>query len=338
MNIEQFLEQHADADGNVSDADMAKLLAGGHEGDTAAGQPAESGVPAASSVVDPAASPAAGSTASQPEPGPAKDPEPATPPAGEATPVILAKDGVHTIDYQKLVDAREAERAAKARADELLAEVETLRAKATAAPPASAAPVAVDGAAAPAASVFGDYSDEAIKKGMESITAAAVGKSKADLDAELAPLKQHLAAQTAEAHFNTIHAKHPDLESVVESTEFNRWVDAQPSFVRDAYKGVLDKGTATQVVEMLDSYKAAHPAKPAATPAPAAAANVDAQVEKAIANAKSKVPSSLSDLPAGAAAQHDEVAAMAELSTMDLMKKFAGKTPAEIEAMVSKLV
>lgn len=330
-DIEQFIQTHADADGNVSDADMAKLLTGGHQGDTSAGQPTDTGVPAAGSDANEPKQPAAGSPASTPAQEPAKDPEAATPPAGEATPVILAKDGVHTIEYQKLVDAREAERAARAEADQLRTQMAELLAKAPATP-AAAAPTTPS--AEPAGSIFGDYSDEAIKKGLQTLAAEAAGKSKSEMAAEMEPLKQHMAAQAAESHFRTITEKHPDVGSIVESTEFTRWVDAQPSFVRDAYKVVLEKGTATQVVEMLDTYRTANPAKSAAAPA----ADVSKQVDDAIAKAKSKAPSSLSDIPAGSAAHHDEAGAMAEMSTNDLMTKFAGKSPAEIEAMVRRLV
>jgi hypothetical protein len=331
-DIEQFIQTHADADGNVSDADMTKLLTGGHQGDTAAGQPADTGVPAAGSDANNAPAPAAGSPASPPAQAPAAAPPAAVDPTlvDESKAVILARDGVHTIDFQKLVDAREEARAAKAEAEEWRSKAADLMAKATA--PAAAAPAAPT--AAPDGSIFGDYSDEAIKKGLQTLAAEAAGKSKSEMAAELEPLKQHMAHQAAEAHFNAINAKHPDVGSIVESTEFNRWVDAQPSFVRDAYKVVLEKGTATQVVEMLDTYRTANPAKSAAAPA----VDVSKQVDDAIAKAKLKAPSSLSDIPAGSAAHHDEAGAMAEMSTTDLMTKFAGKSPAEIEAMVRRLV
>ncbi len=333
-DIEQFLEQHTDADGNVSDAAMAKLLTGGHQGDTSAGQPTESGVPAAGSNAIEAAAPAAGTPAvptPAPTPAPAAANVPAAPPAGEATPVILARDGVHTIGYDKLVEAREAEKLARAEAQQLREQLAQVAKAAPAPAPAASAPAPVSDQPE---SVFGDYSDASIRKGLETIAASAAGKTKAELEALVAPLQQHREELIAAEHFRTITEKHPDMGSIVESTEFNRWVDAQPSFVRDAYKVVLEKGTAAQVVEMLDTYRTANPARSAAAPA----VDVSKQVDAVIANAKTKPPSSLSDIPAGSAAHHDEAGAMAEMSATDLMTKFAGKSPAEIEAMVRRLV
>ncbi|HWV10252.1 MAG TPA: hypothetical protein VN156_11975, partial [Pseudomonas sp.] len=101
--IEQFLTTHQDADGNLSEADMGRLLRGDFQGDTpTAGQPGESGAPDTSGdAKEPGGTKEGGDPASPPEP--AKTPEPA---AGAKegdqptdTPVILAKDGKHTISY-----------------------------------------------------------------------------------------------------------------------------------------------------------------------------------------------------------------------------------------------
>ncbi|MDP9895373.1 hypothetical protein J2W32_004471 [Variovorax boronicumulans] len=318
--IEQFLTDHQDADGNLSNADMAKLLTGGHEGDTAAGKPAETGAPAAGTEAKTTDVPEAGKPAATEDP---------------AKSVILAKDGVHTIDYQKLVDAREEAKAAKAEADALKAQLAEVAKAPAAAPPAAAPPAAPPSASATdLAEVFGDYSDEAVKKGVNTLVANAMKGVHAELDAKLKPVEA--AAQTAafEAHLRTIYGKHPDAESIVVSTEYQKWLDAHPSFIRDRYEEIRTKGTADQVVELLDAYKAAQPAK--APPAPAA--GVDARVEEALAKAKPRAPASLSDIPAGSAAHHDEAGAMAEMTPMDLMNKFAGKSPAEIETIVRRLV
>ncbi|MNL03277.1 hypothetical protein D3C87_1238080 [compost metagenome] len=62
------------------------------------------------------------------------------------------------------------------------------------------------------------------------------------------------------------------------------------------------------------------------------------KADEVIASVKSKTPISLSDVPAGAKVHHDEAEAMAEMSPLDLMAKFEGKTPAQIEALMRKLV
>lgn len=362
-DIEQFLEKHADANGNVSEEAMARLLTGDIEGDTAAAPAvADTGAPAAgteASTDAPAAAPAAPAPApaapapapapaDAPTAAPAATPAPAAAPAvAEADSVILAKDGKHTIPYQKLVSAREEAKSATARAEQAERDAAQLReqlAKATTAP--AAAPAS---AAAPAAAsdLFGDFSDQALKKGVESLVADALGKFKSEVNADIEPVKRQVAESAAETHFRTIYTKHPDTDSIVESAEYQQWLAAQPSLVRQTYETVLSKGTASQVVEMLDTYKAARPAPatapapapaPAPVAAPAPAVDPQKKADQVVASVKSKTPTSLTDVPAGSQVHHDEAEAMAEMSPLDLMAKFEGKTPSQIEALMRKLV
>lgn len=338
--IEQYLTDHQDALGNLSDADMTRLLTGAHEqGDTTqAGQPVDTGAPAAGSdAQDTKAAPTDGKTASPPAPGAdGKGDDGKQGGDAEQPGVILAKDGVHTIPYDRLVQAREAERAAREAERIAREELAAMRAKL---PPEASAPASAPApAAAPAADaapgVFGDFSDKAIAEGVSKLISQEMGKQRTEIDAKLAPLSQHYATQAEADHFRAIESKHPDRESIVQSEQFTKWLDSHPAFVREAYINVRDKGTAPQVIEMFDAYKAAQPAKTA----PAPSVDVNKRAEEVIAKTKPDAPASLSDIPSGAAAQHDEVAAMAEMSATDLMHKFAGKSPAEIEALVSRIV
>lgn len=261
--------------------------------------------------------------------------------------MILAKDGKHTIPYQKLASAREEAKSATARAEQAEREATQLReqlARATTAPAAAPSPAA---APAAASDLFGDFSDGALKKGVDSLVAEALGKFKSEISADIEPVKKQVADSAAETHFRTIYTKHPDTDSIVDSAEYQQWLASQPSLVRQTYETVLNKGTASQVIEMLDTYKAARPAPatapaPAPAPAPAAASApaVDPQkkADQVIANVKSKTPTSLTDVPAGSQAHHDEAEAMAEMNPTDLMAKFEGKTPAQIEALMRRLV
>lgn len=270
---EQFLTDHQDANGNLSDADMTKLLTGGHQGDTAAATSADTGAPDAGSEAQAAASKVGGKTASiDTDAADVASPDDKSKP----DPVILAKDGVHTIEYQKLLDAREEARAAKA-------ELAALKANGGAATPEADTP-----------------------------------KSDADL---------------AAAHFRAIYSKHPDADTVVQSEDYQQWLAKQPTVVRSAYTAVLTTGSAADVNEMLDAFKAAQPR--AAAPAVPSAQE---KVAGIVAAVKSKTPLSLSDIPAGAAAHHDETEAMAEMGVTDLMAKFGSMTPAQREAAMRRLV
>lgn len=57
-----------------------------------------------------------------------------------------------------------------------------------------------------------------------------------------------------EAHFRRIFQHHPDASDVIKSTSFADWLLRNQQF-----KEVYDSGTAEQVVEMLNSFKKAHP-------------------------------------------------------------------------------
>lgn len=57
-----------------------------------------------------------------------------------------------------------------------------------------------------------------------------------------------------------------------------------------------------------------------------------------VAATKPKAPTSLSEVPAGTSAPHDEVAAIREMSGTNLMNKFAGKTPDQILELMSRII
>lgn len=246
----------------------------------------------------------------------------------EPTPVILAKDGVHTIPFEKLTEAREAERVARATVADLQQQLDALK-------NAPAATVAeMPEAAIEDADVFGDFSEAAIAKGVETLVARKTAAIEAKLAAVLAPIQKQEAESATDSHFSSIEAKHPDVESVVPSQEFANWIDSQPSMARNALKSAIESGTAPEVIEVLDAYKAAtgKPAPVSGKPSAVAAA------QAAIAKAQAAPPMSLSEIPAGTNVAHDEASAMMEMSSIGLMNKFEGKSPEQIMALMSKVL
>lgn len=313
MNQEEFYLANQ-VDGQLTDAQTMQML-GLPEGDSTQVQ---------SSVPDAAA---------DAEPDTQVDVK-AVEPAPQVTPVLMAKDGVHTIDYQKLVDAREAERVARAQMAEMMQELDALKkAPKTTAPEVTPAEMQeADG------DLFGDFSEEAIGKGVEKLvasrTAAIEAKFEAKLNAILAPVQAKQAESATEGHFSSIQTAHPDVESVIPSEQFGKWIDAQPSFVRDGFKAVVEQGTAAQVIEMLDAYKSATGKTAAATAKPSVAAAAQA----AIAKAQSAPPMSLSEIPAGSSAAVDEAGALLEMSDAGMMSKFDGKSPEQIMALMNRVL
>ena len=259
----------------------------------------------------------------------APEPEAKVEKAEEAEPVILAKDGVHTIEYAKLVEAREAEQHWKRVA---LEAQQLLEAQKAAAAPVTEQPKAQE---EQEANLFGDFSEEAIAKGVEKLVASKTAAIQAEFDAKLntvlAPLQAQQAASATDEHFSAIAKAHPDAESVAQSAELESWVNSKPTFVRDVYKNVIGQGTASQVIELLNAFKAEKPQ--ALVQASAAAA-----AQAVIAKAQAKPPMSLSDIPAGSNVAVDESSAMLDMSSTGLMSKFDGKSPEQIMALMSRVL
>jgi hypothetical protein len=297
---DDFIQQHA-PNGELTAEQAAQLLELG-EGDT---------VSAASASTE---------TGSQPEATAATESEKTgDPQAGAATTgvsdaelnadnaVILAKDGKHTIGYDKLVEAREAERAWRDKATAAQGELDELRAQAKQRADAGDAPTATDNqvAAASAAieagvdpAIFGDFSEEDIAKGVQTLIRQTVPAIvEAQVKQALLPQQQKQEADLLESHRNAIYEKHPDLDSILESKELQDWLSKQPSFIQAGYKTVLEAGTAPEVIELFDTYKAATGKGQAAEPA--SVTDVKAAAQAAIAKAQTSVPNSLSDFPGG---------------------------------------
>ena len=314
----EYFQAHA-VDGELTAAQMMELVQL-PEGDIASASTAS----ANSSVPD------AASDAPTQEPTDTQSNTTAPAPTEAQAQVILAKDGVHTIPFEKLVAAREAENHWKAQAQAAQEALAALQAQADARAEAGKAATATDKAVEAASAaieagadpdMFGDFSEEAIRAGVKKLVAeqaATLRESiRAELQQELAPIKQAKQVDEAEQARNLVLSKHPDAASIAESAELEKWVQSKPEFVRGAYQQVITGGTPAQVIELLDAFKAE--TKPAT-----ANAGAEAAAAKAIANAKTRSPSSLSDIPGGVAASTDPAEGLADASAQDLISKFEG--------------
>lgn len=260
--------------------------------------------------------------------------------------VILAKDGKHTIPYDKLVEARNGEKEWRQKFDEAQQQLAQLQADAQERRDNGIAPTAQDSQANIAQqaidqgidpAIFGDFSEENLAAGIQKVVdmrvATMVDQRLKDV---LAPLQQQQAVSAEQAHFTEIFAVHPDAESIVESKEFSDWKNAQPSFLKDAYETVLDKGSSTQVVELLGLYKSntqsGHQAVQTANDA------VKAVAQKAVSQAQTPPPNSLSDLPAGSPAGVSRDERLAAMSPAQLADEMQGWTPEQVEQFLNRRV
>ena len=260
--------------------------------------------------------------------------------------VILAKDGKHTIPYDKLVEARNGEKEWKQKFDEAQQQLAQLQADAQERKDNGQAPTAQDNQADIAQqaidqgvdpAIFGDFSEEALAAGIQKLVNSQVSTLvQQQLQTALAPIQQQQQVSVEQAHFNEIFTAHPDAESIVESKEFNDWKNAQPSFLKDAYETVLDKGSAAQVVELLGLYKSnTQSGQQAAQPANDA---VKAVAQKAVSQAQTPPPNSLSDLPAGSPAGVSRDERLAAMSPAQLAEEMQGWTPDQVEQFLNRRV
>ena len=256
--------------------------------------------------------------------------------------VVLARDGKHTIPYETLVKHREGEQHWKAQAEAAQQQLAELQAQAQARADAGAAPTETDNMVATAeaaieagtdAGIFGDFSEDALAKGIAKLVEQKVNER---VNAALEPLTTKQAKDAAEAHYDAIYTKHPDADSIAQSSEFAAWVDAQPSAVRAAYWGLFDAktgGTATEIVEVFDAFKAASTPKTTTTAAASKAA-----ASAAVANAKAAPPASLSSIPGARAEGASEIDRAADMSGPDMLAATANMSPAQIEAWLDRQI
>ena len=315
-------------EGALSPEQAAAALAAG-EGDTSA-ELENGGTPDAATVTDEAAA-TDGDNKAQPD-------------AGEhANAVVMARDGVHTIPYEKLEEARKGEQHWKAQAEAAQQQLAELQAQAQARADAGTAPTKTDNMVATAEAaieagadvgIFGDFSEEALAKGIATLVEQQV---QARVNAALEPLATKQAKDAATAHYDAIYSKHPDADSIAQSTEFAAWVNAQPSAVRNAYWSLFDAktgGTAEEIVEVFDAFKAVNTSNPNNP----AAANYKTAASAAVAAARAAPPASLSSIPGARVEGASELDRAAEMSGPDMLEATKNMSPAQIEAWLDRQI
>ena len=330
---------YSNIEGALTPEQAAQALAGG-EGDTSA-ELENGGAPDATPAKDDAAATNGDDNGKQADAAnTGKDAAATTEAEDPAKSVVLARDGKHTIPYETLVKHREGEQHWKAQAEAAQQALATLQTQAQARADAGASPTKTDNMVATAeaaieagadAGIFGDFSEEALAKGIEKLVSQQV---EARVNAALEPLTTKQAKDAATEHYDAIYTKHPDADSIAQSTEFKAWVDAQPSAVRNAYWGLFDAktgGTAQEIVEVFDAFKGATTPK---TTTPAAATKAAANA--AVASTKSEPPASLSSIPGARAEGADVLDRTVDMSGPEMLAATAGMSPAALEAWLNR--
>ncbi len=317
-NLESYLD---DAEGfsALSEEEQARLMAGGSlEGDTETEEVEEiSETPDA-------------------------DPEASEEEQAEAEPVVLAKDGQHTIPFSELEAARE-------KARQLEQELIELRAgkQASDVPNAESEAQSVDGMEEISElrrqykEAFFDGNDELASELEKRIDAkvmeVAIAKASEVVSAREAQRQEQLAQERSIAEANqratALVEKYPFLDP--EGPATNRKAIDLVVLQRDKF--MAEGMTFADAIE-----KAVGEIAPlfeqATTTKQPPGADVAKKAAEAISKAQEKVPTSLSQVPAGARAHHDEGEAIRSMDINRLSRTFEGKTPDEIMKLMSRVL
>ena len=332
---------YSNIEGALTPEQAAAALAAG-EGDTSA-ELENGGAPEATTEQDDTAANDGDNKAKPDAAATGKEAGTTTEAEDPAQTVVMARDGKHTIPYETLVKHREGEQHWKAQAEAAQQQLAELQAQAQARADAGTAPTKTDNMVATAEAaieagadvgIFGDFSEEALAKGIATLVEQQV---QARVNAALEPLATKQAKDAAAAHYDAIYSKHPDADSIAQSTEFAAWVNAQPSAVRNAYWGLFDAqtgGTAEEIVEVFDAFKAASTPNPN-TPT---AANPKAAASAAVAAAKATPPASLSSIPGARVEGASELDRAADMSGPDMLEATKNMSPAQIEAWLDRQI
>lgn len=335
----------ADIDGALTPEQASQALAMAEQGDT--GKPESGDAPAITAATDDKSTT---TTQDQSEQTQAASQDKAnnggeagtTDEAGidPAKAVVLAKDGVHTIPYDRLEKARQGEQHWRAQAEAAQQQLAELQREAQARADAGQAPTKTDNMVAQAEAaieagadvgMFGDFSEEALASGIAKLVTQQVA---AQVNKALEPLQAKQQQSEAQAHYDAIYKAHPNADSIAQSAEFKAWVDAQPSVVRNAYWQLFDPkegGSAEQIVEVFDAF-----VKSSGKSAPTTEAPEKAKAEAAAASARTEPPVSLSGIPGGRADGLSPQERMASLAGEELYSAMEHMSPAQIEAYLNK--
>lgn len=266
---------------------------------------------------------------------------------------IASKSGAYTIPYEKLEQSRERVKSLEGENESLRAQLAELNAKqqanleqaedkAQARADAGKEQTQADQnleAAKKAmgqgvdASLFGDFSEEGIAKGIAALMERTREELRAELREEAArelkPLKDREAQEVKDSHYSAIFQKHPDANEIVQSSQFAAWHASLPGFQRAAVDAVLNPetgGTAAEVIEVFDTFKAQ--TGKAAAPA--------AQDKGKAPEVQRRVPHSLSEI---AGEQHQDIAqqvmASAGTDPNALIERMQDMSPEQIERVMN---
>lgn len=333
--VEQGLDyymEHSDEFESLSEDEKAQVYAGAEsKGDTGSESDNDSETPDADLVKEDGNEPEA-----EGEQGDGK-----TEQSDEAKPTVIAKDGEHTIPYEQLQEARNAAKRWEQIATEAMQKLESAAKEADADPQKASADIRDLIKQSSEAWIDSDFEKfeelqvqihEEMQRSATSVAEARVEKMLQEERARTESASEQMLFQSEVAK---AQAAHPFLD--VASPEGNPLaielvVAQRDKFIAEGLSPSEALKNAVGKVAPLFQPKE-ETTKPTQPQADAAKLAADA-----IAKAKPKAPTSLSEVPAGSSAPHDEAAAMREMSGVKLLNKFSGMSQEKIMELMSRVI
>lgn len=249
--------------------------------------------------------------------------------------VVLAKDGVHTIPYEKLVAARQDSANYKALYEKAMEDAQAQQPQEPLQENAATVQTMIDEGIDP--ELFGDFSEEAMVKGIQAVVDKRVAAALAPMQQQQQQIQSQHAQAAEEAHWVAMYTAVPDLDSILESQEFDNWRTSQPSFIQAAYNTVLSEGTSKEVIDLMNLYKA----QTAPVQAPKAETGktsdqIRAAAREAVNKAQVEAPKSLSDLPTGNTQPVSKDDKLDEMTPVQLSEAMLNWTPEQIEKYLNR--
>jgi hypothetical protein len=316
--VEQAIEDFQA--GTITEADYYKII-DGEEGDTTTTPESAPGALAGASPDSKKTEP------SEKTKEPVVDPVP-------KEPIIVAKDGIHTIPYSELADARaEATRAAEQIAvlQAKLAEKANIGAQMVAAQEDDAKTGTTGSTDELMADLALEFPEAAkMIMALKNQVAILVNKDQQASQAQLVATQE----ATARKEFDdAVAAIQPQYKTVEADQKFWDWFRAAPAYIQAAQNSDDPKVVAAVITTYLDSKKA-----PVGDTTKKPSPDMK-KVAAAIAKAEAK-PSvnSLGDIPGGSNPAHDELENLKSLNSFDLSQKMASMDPRAIETLLARML
>lgn len=176
--------------------------------------------------------------------------------------------------------------------------------------------------------LFGDFSEKDIAKAVDKLIDLKLeNKVLKSVDervqAALSPIQQKEQEAVAQAHYQQIMAAHPDAGEIVQGKALGDWVASLPSYARGGVQAILEKGSASEVIEVLNDFKAANGVKNAP--------------DVAKKRADDNVPDTLSGIPSGRTGGVSQQDALNALSSEQLVDKLGEMSPEQVEKFLNSI-